>query len=156
MPALLKPKTKRTTKVASKTRRKPAKPKCSICAARGSETFRFFRRHFLLDVDRAREIVADGRPTWVLDPADVRFAVDTSRIHEHHVPHVKVRFPGIVARVRFKQVDGKIVEGELLIDGHHRAAKCLRLKRPFAVYRLTIEETDRVLIKRPDAPAKRR
>ena len=52
---------------------------------------------------------------------DVRFAVDTSRIHEHHVPHVKVRFPGIVARVRFTDADGKVVEGDVLIDGHHRA-----------------------------------
>src|SRR5436190_15602655 len=114
MPALLKPKKKRTTKVASKSRRKPAKPKCSICAARGSETFRFLRQHFLFDVDRARKIVADGRPTSELDRADVRFSVDTSRIHEHHVPHVKVRFPGIVARVRFKQFNGKMVEGDVL------------------------------------------
>jgi len=139
----------------SKPRRKPAKPKCDICAATGAETFRFMRRTFVFDVDRAREIVADGRSTWEMLRADVRFEVNTSRIHDHHVPHVKVRFPGIVARVRVFLPDGTPVEGDLLIDGHHRAAKCLRLNRVFSAYRLTVEETDKILIKRPDRSKRR-
>ena len=150
MSTLARPKTKKQAKAAAKSRRRSKKAKCDICSARGAETFRFYKM-FVFDVDLARQIVADGRPTGTMYVDDVRFAVDTSRIHEHHVPHVKVRFPGIVARVRFTDADGKVVEGDVLIDGHHRAAKCLQLKRPFAAYRLTAEETDAILIKRPDA-----
>jgi hypothetical protein len=150
MPAL------RTRRTAAKSRRKPARPKkCDICSAKGPETFRCMRRSFIFDVDKAREIVADGRPTWEMNRGDVRFEVRTSHIHEHHVPHVKVRFPGIVARVRVHLPGGRRGEGEILIDGHHRAAKCLRLNRPFFAYRLSVEESDAVLLKRPDRPKRR-
>lgn len=135
--------------------RKRVRPPCKICAADGAETFRFLQRRFLFDVDRARKLASDGRTAWVMCRSDVRFAVETSRIHEHHVPHVKVCFPGIVARVRFTQDDGTVVEGDVLIDGHHRAAKCLRLRRPFSAYRLTVAETDAVLLKRPDRRKRR-
>jgi hypothetical protein len=137
------------------TTRARRKTKCSVCRAKGPETFQLLRRRFIFDVDAARKIVADGRPAWTMQKADVRFEVETSHIHEQHVPHVKVGFPGIVARVRVRLPEGDTVEGDVLIDGHHRAAKCLRLNRPFSAYRLTVEESDAILLKRPDRKSRR-
>lgn len=113
------------------------------------------RRSFVFDVDRARELAQDGRKPIELDRSDVLFAVDTSRIYIEHVPHVTTRFPGIVARVRCVKSDGRTVEGDLLIDGHHRAAKCLQTGKPYMVYRLNPDETDTLLITRPDGKAEK-
>lgn len=126
---------------------------CRVCGKNGAETFNFMRRSFVFDVDRARELTHDGRKPIELDRSDVLFAVDTSRIYIEHVPHVTTRFPGIVARVRCVKSDGRAVEGDLLIDGHHRAAKCLQTGKPYMVYRLTTDETDSVLLTRPDEKA---
>lgn len=145
--------------VATKTKRRSIRttsPKhCSICNASGDETFRFLRKTFIFDVDLARKLTQDGRAAVLLDRDDVRYAVDSSIIHETHVPHVQVRFPGIMARVRYVETDGSIVTGDVLIDGHHRAARCLQLHRPFTVYILDYDETDQVLKTRPDAARRR-
>ena len=125
--------------------------RCSVCNASGGETFWFLRRSFIFDVDRAREITRDGRKPRLLNRDDVRYAVDSSRIRRSHVPHVETRFPGIIARVRYYAESGKIVRGDVLIDGHHRAARCLELGRPFSAYLLSYDETDQVLTRRPDA-----
>jgi hypothetical protein len=143
------PKSKKqsTTKASQRCR---ARKLCRVCGKTGEETFRFLRRTFIFDVDRAREITQDGRERVELDRDDVLFAVDTSRIYIEHVPHVQTRFPGIIARVRCTTNEGKTLEGDLMIDGHHRAAKCLQDGKPFQVVRLTVEETDAILITRPD------
>lgn len=142
-------------KSTAKKARSASKPRCPVCTATGSETFWFLKRSFIFDVDRARKITQDGRKALLLDRDDVRYAVDSSRINEVHVPHVDVQFPGIIARVRFTQPDGKVVRGDVLIDGHHRAARCLQLGRRFSVYLLTHDETDEVLKRRPDARRRR-
>lgn len=147
-------KSKRSAASKSRRRCKPAKQECRVCGKNGAETFNFLRRSFVFDVDRAREITQDGRKPIELDRSDVFFAVDTSRIYIEHVPHVTTRFPGIVARVRCTGSDGSITEGDLLIDGHHRAAKCLQTGKPYMVYRMTPDETDSVLITRPDKKRK--
>jgi hypothetical protein len=67
-----------------------------------------------------------------------------------------VKYPGIVARVRYVKENGRIVKGDLLIDGNHRAARCLQLGRPYMVYLLTYDETDEVLTRRPDAARRRK
>jgi hypothetical protein len=123
---------------------------CRICRLHGSETFNFLKRQFVFDVDKARRITQDGRKPVVLDRSDVLHAVDTARIYIEHVPHVRLKHPGIVVRLRCTGADGSIMEGDLLIDGHHRAAKCLQLGVPYRAYLLTVEETDAVLKKRPD------
>lgn len=135
---------------SKRSRRCNPRKLCRVCGKNGAETFNFMRRSFVFDVDRARELTQDGRKPIELDRSDVLFAVDTSRIYIEHVPHVTTRFPGIVARVRCVKNDGRAVEGDLLIDGHHRAAKCLQTGKPYLVYRLSTDETDSVLLTRPD------
>jgi hypothetical protein len=142
-------------KARSKKVRRVTPSRCSTCNSSGSETFWFLRHRFIFDVDRAREITQDGRRPQLLNRDDVRYAVDSSRIKESHVPHVQTRFPGIVARVRFIGKDGAVVRGDVLIDGHHRAARCLQLGRPFSVYLLNYNETDEILTRRPDAARRR-
>lgn len=123
---------------------------CRVCKLHGSETFNFLKRSFVFDVDKARKITQDGRRPVEVDRDDVLHAVDTARIYIEHVPHVRLEHPGIIARMRVTGADGSTMEGDLLIDGHHRAAKCLQTGVPYRAYLLTVEETDRVLKKRPD------
>jgi hypothetical protein len=123
---------------------------CRVCRQGGSETFNFLKRQFVFDVDKARRITQDGRKPVELDRADVLHAVDTARIYIEHVPHVRLKHPGIVARLRCTGADGSVLEGDLLIDGHHRAAKCLQLGVPYRAFLLSVEETDAVLKQRPD------
>jgi hypothetical protein len=140
----------------SKKAPRVARSQCPACKASGAETFWFLRQRFIFDVDRAREITQDGRKPNLLARDDVRYAVDSSHINVAHVPHVEPRFPGIVARVRFIGKAGEIVRGDVLIDGHHRAARCLQLGRPFSVYLLDYDETDEILTRRPDAARRRK
>jgi hypothetical protein len=128
---------------------------CPHCKA-GSETFRYLRRKFVFDVDRARTIVSDGREPVELDPADVQRSVDDTRIYEEHVAHVNVAYPGIVAHLWFPTEDGQVVHAHRLIDGHHRAARCLQLGRPFLVHVLTEAESKRIMVAAPKLPRKRR
>jgi hypothetical protein len=104
----------------------------------------------VFDVDKARRITQDGRGPVELDRGDVLHAVDTARIYIEHIPHVRLKHPGIIARMRVTGNDGSVLEGDLLIDGHHRAAKCLQEGVPYMAYLLTVEETDSILKKRPD------
>ena len=79
------------------------------------------KRNYVFDVDRAREIVQDGRESFELGEDDTRHSVDTSRIYDQHLAHVDTQYPGIVAHLWFQQPDGEVVHAHLLIDGHHRA-----------------------------------
>lgn len=128
---------------------------CRVCGLPGEETFHFLKRSFVFDVDEARRITQDGRKPVELDRSDVLHAVDTARIYIEHIPHVRLGHPGIIARVRCTGVDGSTIEGDLLIDGHHRAAKSLQLGVPYLVYLLTVDETDAVLKRRPDRLVKK-
>ena len=126
---------------------------CPICAARGKETFRYWKKRYVFDVDRAREFVGDGREPVELDEADVRFSLEKVRINNEHTKHVDPCIPGIVAIVFYENDDGTRVSGHRLIDGHHRAARCLELGMPYHAYLLTAEESAAVLIKGPRNPA---
>jgi hypothetical protein len=123
---------------------------CRVCRLHGSETFNFLKRQFVFDVDKARRITQDGRKPVELDRDDVLHAVDTARIYVEHIPHVRLKHPGIVALMRVTGADGSVMEGDLLIDGHHRAAKCLQTGVPYRVFLLTFDETDAILKRRPD------
>lgn len=126
-------------------RRKP----CSICAARGAETYGYYRRRWVFDVDRARKLVSDGRQPIELSAADLEFCVETTRIHWMHVPHVDVQYPGIMAHVWHTHADGRRTHGHVLIDGNHRAARCLMMGRPFYIYVLSEAESRRILLREP-------
>lgn len=130
-------------------RRKKTDARCRKCGCPGPETFWYMRDRYCFDVDRAREIVADGREPVEIDEADVKFSVDTSTIDWNHVPHVKTEYPGIIAFIYFKNDDGELLKAHLLIDGHHRAARCLQLGDPFRAYLLSEDESLAILERAP-------
>jgi len=121
---------------------------CPNCAS-GAETFWYMAHKYLYDVDHARQLVSDGRESVELDDESVRFSVDTSEINAAHLPHVNTEYPGIIAHIRYRTEEGEMVHGHLLIDGHHRAARCLELGIPFYVLLLTEEESEEVLLRSP-------
>lgn len=127
----------------------PDKRKCRACHCSGPETFRYLHKQYIYDVDKARQIVADGRAPVEVDPESVRYSVDNCHIYADHVPHVNTAFPGIIAHIQFVTEAGQRVKGHLLIDGNHRAARCLQLGRPYYAYVLSEAETSSVLLRSP-------
>ncbi len=123
---------------------------CCVCRARGPRTFSYMDGLYLFDVDRALELVQDGREPVELEPDDVRFSVRTYPLHKDHVRHVDARRPGILAHVWYTTDEGTTVHGHRLIDGHHRAARCLAEDAPFFAYLLSEEESRTVLRCGPD------
>ena len=125
---------------------------CAICDARGSETFRYLKQRYVFDIDKARQFAGDGRYPVELDEEDVRFSLIKVRINQEHTKHVDTTIPGIVAVVFYENDDGTQVSGHRMIDGHHRAARCLELGIPFEAYLLTAEESRQILVKSPCVP----
>lgn len=123
----------------------PTEP-CPHCRS-GPETY-WYLDQYLFDVDRARALATDGRPAVEVEDESTRVSVDRSVLHEPHIDHVNPTYPGVIAHVSFD--DGsQVYRGHLLIDGHHRAARCLREGRPFRAYLLTAEESEAILLRRP-------
>ncbi|MCA9050962.1 MAG: hypothetical protein KDA89_19630 [Planctomycetaceae bacterium] len=141
------------TKAARKNRKTVQKnqdshQECPHCRG-GEETYGYFKRAYVFDVDLARKIVADGREPIELDRNDVEYSVEISRIYPQHLDHVDPQYAGIVAHLWGPGEDGNWLHGHLLIDGHHRAARCLRDDLPYFVHILTEEESQRVLKRGP-------
>lgn len=132
-------------------RRRRVREKCPHCGE-GSEVFRYLRRQYVFDVDHARQLVSDGRQPVEVDQASVQWCVDTTRIYPRHVNHVDIQFPGIIAHVYYPLPDGTEAHGHVLIDGNHRAARCIKLGKPFLAYLLTPRESRRILLKSPRRP----
>jgi hypothetical protein len=87
-----------------------------------------------------------------VDAASVRWCVKTTRIYPQHVNHVSVKYPGIIAHVYYPLPDGTEAHGHVLIDGNHRAARCIKLGKPFFAYVLSPAESRRILLARPKRP----
>ncbi len=128
---------------------KKSKAKCPHCGD-GPQTFRYMKSIYRFDINKAREIISDGRESVELEPDDVRFSVDTSRIYEEHLPHVDTKYPGIIAHIWYPTPEGEVLHGHVLVDGHHRAARCLQLGIPFFVHLLSEQESRDVLLQGPD------
>lgn len=135
-----------------KQKKDKSKKKCPHCSS-GPETFRFMYDIYNFDVDVAREIVSDGREPTLLEHDDVEYSVDISRIYPQHVKHVNPIYPGIIAHIWYPEPDGTVLHGHVLIDGHHRAARCLKDEIPFRVHILSEEESKRVILTGPDVDA---
>jgi hypothetical protein len=105
---------------------------------------------YIFDIERAKAMVRDGRELVEMYPEDVRAAVDDCTIDEEHVGHVDPSIPGIIGHIRFRTPEGELLKGHALIDGHHRAARCLRDSIPYFAYLLTEEESTAILLKRPE------
>jgi hypothetical protein len=118
---------------------------CPHCVVDARETYRYFGRNFVFDVDRAREIVLDGREPVEVDEDSVRASLSDTRIHRQHLDHVDTKYPGIIAHIAVVTNDGEYAKGHTLIDGNHRAAKCLESGQPFYAYLLNEEESEMIL-----------
>lgn len=137
------------------TRTKSVEPDHSDCphCRGGAQTYGFLHRLYKFDVDRAREIVLDGREALELEPDDVRFSVEGCRIHPQHLDHVDPKYPGIIAHYWYPMPDGTVAQGHVLIDGNHRAARCLRDGLPYFVHILSEAESREVTLRAPDVEA---
>jgi hypothetical protein len=122
---------------------------CSRCDRKKREVFRCFKKRYVFDVSKAREMVSDSRAKIELDTEDVKYSVNRNTINKEHVPHVNTAFPGIVCHVFYTEKNGTLIHGHRLIDGNHRATRCLELGIPFYVYVLTEEESVKILRKAP-------
>ena len=144
-------KKKRSTQSANAKRASAdtSREDCPHCRG-GSESFRYMKNIYRFDIDKARKLTSDGREPVELEPDDVRFSVDNSRIYPQHVKHVNPEYPGIIAHIWYPEPDGNVLHGHVLIDGHHRAARCLELDRPYFVHLLSEEESRAVLLDGPN------
>ena len=139
-------------KAVSKTATKAAAERVPDCCRRksdGGEVYDYWDEHFRFDVDRANALVLDGREPVELDEASTEKSVEKSEICEAHVGHVDAAKPGIIAHVECLADDGEVIKGQVLIDGNHRALRCLQLKQPFTVYLLTERESKAILLRSP-------
>lgn len=140
--------TKKKNKKKKSSKKDSSRENCPHCVG-GAETYRYFKGAYLFDVDLAREIVLDGREPVELEPEDVEYSVDMSRIYPQHLEHVDTQYPGIIAHLWGPGDDGNWLHGHLLIDGHHRAARCLQLGIPYFVYIMTEDESQQIILKGP-------
>ena len=124
-------------------------PKCRHCGT-GAQTFRYLKSIYLFDIDRAREMIMDGREAIELEPEDVKYSINDCRIYSEHLDHVETKYPGIIAYYLYPLPDGTVIQGTLMIDGHHRAARCVRDGLPFFVQILTEDESMDIMLKSPD------
>ena len=138
----------RKEKASPRKSRPKKKADCPHCRI-GTESFRYFKGAYKFDVDQARKIVLDGRESIELSPDDVRYSVDIAHIYPEHLEHVDTKYPGIIAHVWGPGPKGKWLHGHLLIDGHHRAARCLQLRIPYRVHILTPAESEKIVIYGP-------
>lgn len=125
-------------------------PACPHCRS-GSETFSYLGGAYLFDVDAARELVAAGHEPVEVEEESVRLSMDGLRLVPEHLDHVDPRFPGIIAHVSFPDPSGELLRGHVLIDGNHRAARCLRDRLPFFAHLLTEAESEAILLRSPAA-----
>ena len=135
----------RTGKSEKKKQRKSVE--CPQCQE-GPEYYRMLFNTYKFDVDLARKMVADGRPSIELEPDDVKHSLKWAHIHRPHLSHIDTRFPGIIAHYWHK-LDDEIVHGHVLIDGHHRAAKLYEANQPFFVQILSEDESRQVTMRSP-------
>lgn len=122
---------------------------CPHCK-QGPEFYRMIFNLYKFDVDLARTLVADGREKFLLDDEDLTHALEWATIHRPHLDHVDLKYPGIVAHYWYPEDDGSLLQGQVLIDGHHRGAKAQRDGVPFYIQLLTEDESRQVTMRAPD------
>jgi len=144
-------KTKKSSskKSRAKARKKHKLPKCCRRKENGGATYKYWGKNFIFDVELAVEMVQDGREPVELEEESVRLSVENSRIDQEHVGHVDPTKPGIIAHVFAEAEDGEEIHAHVLIDGNHRAARCLELGTPYFAYLLTEDESRKILLREP-------
>lgn len=100
--------------------------------------------YYAWDVTLAKRLVAAaGREPWETDPENLAGAVAKNVVVEGKVRLADVTAPGIAAPLPCR--GGELV----LIDGNHRAARCVREGRSFRIHVLTPEEAAACLLVSP-------
>ena len=94
-------------------------------------------RHFF-NVDKAKTIASDGRPSVPIDEWTIRRIVSLNDYAPIHLAHVDPDKPGIIVQ-RFG--------GLVLLDGIHRAVRSLQDGRTFHAYMLNYQESLACLIR---------
>jgi len=107
-------------------------------------------RAYIFDVDKANRLIRDGREPVVVEEESVRYCTEKTEVNPEHVPHVDPTRPGIIAHVQYRSEEGEVFRGHVLIDGNHRAVRCLQLDRPFFAFLLSEEESQAILLRRPE------
>src|SRR5258708_2772834 len=110
---------------------------CSICPERKAGTTEVYVLRegpdsYVFNVDKAKRIVADGRKPTALSEPTIAKLVAVNHHAPEHLPHVDPLRPGIIVH-RYG--------GLVLLDGIHRAVRCLREKRVFYVRTLSYRES---------------
>lgn len=111
---------------------------CPICSARQQQgTTEVYlisegEDRYFFNVDQAKKIVSDGRPSIVIPRQTIRRMMRVNGYTPIHLSHVDPKRPGIVLQ-RFG--------GLVLLDGIHRAVLSLREKRAFHAAMLSYEES---------------
>lgn len=103
---------------------------------------------YFFNVDRAKEIVSDGRPAIAIGDFTIRRFMALNDYTPMHLPHVDPEKPGIVLQ-RFG--------GLVLLDGIHRAVLSLQQGRAFYATMLNYPESVACLVRQEiasdDAPS---
>src|SRR5262249_9351923 len=110
---------------------------CGICSQRalgGTEVYelRGPGGTSIFDVDKAKQIIFDGRRPELVSVESLTRLLAATEYDHAHVAHVDAGKPGIL---------GQRFSGLFLLDGVHRAARCLQEKRDFWAFALSQEET---------------
>lgn len=92
---------------------------------------------FAWAIDLAIKFCSDGRMPFPVPMQDLGTILGVNEINQGHLEHVDPRIPGIACTCGAINGCALLV----LIDGSHRAARCLKERRPFLVYTLTEEES---------------
>jgi hypothetical protein len=121
-----------------KDRKQPARErKCAICESRQPGKVEIYQFRDELDTyifrnDTAKELVSAGRNAIPITAESLLHLLGMNYFDEGHLGHVDPAKPGICTR-RFG--------GLILLDGIHRAVRCLAEKRPFLAHELSYEES---------------
>jgi len=110
---------------------------CKICSQRklgGAEVYELKGPggSSIFDVEKAKQIVSDGRRPELVPADALAQLLAASHYEEAHLAHVDPDTPGIL---------GQRFSGTFLLDGVHRAARCLQQGKDFHAFVLTQEET---------------
>src|SRR5439155_17198266 len=84
-----------------------------------------------------------------VDDESLRLSMIGCRLVPAHVDHVDPKYPGIISHVWYADPAGEDLHGHVLIDGNHRAARCLRDGLPYFAYVLSECESREILLLGP-------
>jgi hypothetical protein len=93
---------------------------------------------YFFNVEKAKTVAGEGRPSIAIAESSLRRMVMVNDYSPVHLAHVDPGRPGIMVQ-RFG--------GIVLLDGIHRAVRCLNEGRIFQAYTLTYEESLACLIR---------